>query len=162
MELLLHLELFTWWQATCRAIYGTGGFPDNALGCQCRFVLCLQPQGCRRRGVRASGSSQERIGKSGSFGMWHHPRAYVSNILVRPASSWSVPRRSGTPIRKSKEINPPVSIRRGEGAQMKWSRKLRCYPRVRPVCQENFGVASRVPSTVSHFNMECGTSLETL
>ena len=27
-------------------------FPDDARGCQCRFGLCLHPQGCLRRGVR--------------------------------------------------------------------------------------------------------------
>ena len=26
------------------------GFPDDARGCQCPFVLCLHPQGCLRRG----------------------------------------------------------------------------------------------------------------
>ena len=62
-------------------------FPDDARGCQCPFVLCLHPQGCLRRGVWASGSSQERTGKSGSFGVWHHPRGYISNFLVKPASS---------------------------------------------------------------------------
>ena len=41
---------------------------------QCPFVLCLHSLGCLRRGVRASGSFQERTGKSGSFGMWDHPR----------------------------------------------------------------------------------------
>ena len=48
---------------------------------------------------------------------------------------------------------------------MKWCRELRCSPRVRPVYQGTFGVASRVPSTVSHVKMERmerGTSLETL
>ena len=34
----------------------------------------LQPQGCLRRGVRASGPSQERTGESGAFGLWPHPR----------------------------------------------------------------------------------------
>ena len=29
-------------------------FPAVARGCQCPFVLCLHPQGCLRRGVRAS------------------------------------------------------------------------------------------------------------
>ena len=43
--------------------------------------------GCLRRGVRASGSPQVRTGKSGSFSMLHHPRGYVSNFLVRSASS---------------------------------------------------------------------------
>ena len=61
--------------------------PDNTRGCQCPFVLCLHQKGYLKRGVRALGSYQERTGKSGSFGMCHHPRGYVSNILVRPASS---------------------------------------------------------------------------
>ena len=29
---------------------------------------------CLRRGVRASGPSQERTGESGAFGLWPHPR----------------------------------------------------------------------------------------
>ena len=49
-------------------------FLDDARGCQCPFVLCLHPQGGLRRGVQASGPSQERTGESGSFSMWHHPR----------------------------------------------------------------------------------------
>ena len=49
-------------------------FPYYAWGCQYPFVLCLHTQGCLRRGVRASGPSQERTGASGAFGMWHHPR----------------------------------------------------------------------------------------
>ena len=48
-------------------------FADDARGWQCPFLLCLHPQGCLQRGVRASGSSQDRTGKSGSFGMWQHP-----------------------------------------------------------------------------------------
>ena len=31
-------------------------FADDARGWQCPFVLCLHPQGCLRRGVRASGT----------------------------------------------------------------------------------------------------------
>ena len=62
-------------------------FPDDAKGCQCRFVLCLHPQVCLRRGVRASGSYQEQTRKLGSFCIWHHPRGYVLNFLVRLASS---------------------------------------------------------------------------
>ena len=31
---------------------------DDARGWQCPFVLCLHPQGCLRRGIRASGPSQ--------------------------------------------------------------------------------------------------------
>ena len=51
---------------------------------------------------------------------------------------------------------------RGAGSQMKWSREPRCSSRVRPACGGTFWVASRVPSTVSTFQTERGTSLETL
>ena len=30
---------------------------------------------------------EEGTGKSGSFGMWNHPRGHVWNVVVRPASS---------------------------------------------------------------------------
>ena len=66
---------------------GPAGFLDDARGCQCPFVLCLHPQVFLQRGVLASGSFQEWTVKLGSFGMWHHPRGYVSNFLMRPASS---------------------------------------------------------------------------
>ena len=49
-------------------------FLDNARECQCPFVLCLHPQRCLRRVVRATGPSQEWTGKSRSIGMWHQPR----------------------------------------------------------------------------------------
>ena len=48
-------------------------FPDDARGCQCPVVLCLLPQGCLSRGVRASGSYQEWTRESGSFSMCYHP-----------------------------------------------------------------------------------------
>ena len=34
-----------------------------------------------------SGSYEEGTGKSGSYGMWNHPRGHVWNVFVRPASS---------------------------------------------------------------------------
>ena len=37
--------------------------PDDARGWQCPFVLCLHPQGCLRRGVRASGPSHAETGQ---------------------------------------------------------------------------------------------------
>ena len=30
---------------------------------------------------------QEGTGKSGSYGMWNHPRGHIWNVFVRPASS---------------------------------------------------------------------------
>ena len=95
-------------------------------------MLCFHPQVFLRKGVTASRSYQEQTGKSGSFGLWHHPRGYVSNFLVRPASSLGALERSGTPSRHSRGIDTPVTIMRG-GAQMKWFREPRCSFRVRPV-----------------------------
>ena len=104
-------------------------FPDDARGCQGLFVLCLHPQGCLRRGVWASGFYQKWTMESGSFSMWHHSRGYVSNFLLRKASSLGAPGWAGTPSRQSRGIYPPVVIRRGESHQMKWCRELRCSPR---------------------------------
>ena len=50
------------------------GVTSQTRGWQRPFVLCLHPPGCLRRGVRASGPSQERTGESGAFGLWPHPR----------------------------------------------------------------------------------------
>ena len=44
---------------------------------------------------------------------------------------------------------------------MKWGRDSRCSTRGNPAFQGTLGVASREPSTVSHFRTEHGTSLET-
>ena len=105
------------------------GFSGQCTGVLVTLLLCLHPQGCLRSGVRASGSYPERTAQSGSFGMWHHPRGYVSNFLLRKASSLGAPGWAGTPSRQSRGIYPPVVIRRGESDQMKWCRELRCSPR---------------------------------
>ena len=68
----------------------------------------------------------------------------------------------GYPFQTKQGINPPVAIQMAEGAQMKSCREPRCSPRVRPVRWKTFWVASWVPSTISHFKTERGTSLETL
>ena len=86
------------------------------------------------------------IFRKGSFGMWHYLRSHLS----------------GTPSRQSSGIDPPVEMRRTQGAQMKWFQEPQFSSRVRPVCRGTFWVASRVPSTVSNFKMERGTSLDTL
>ena len=119
----------------------------------------IHPQGCLLRGVQASGSYQQRAGQSESFGMWHHPRGYISNFLVRQASSWCALGRSVTPSTQSRRKDTPVAIRRGEGAQMRWCGEHGCYPRVRPVSWGTLGVPSWVPSTVLHFSRNVGLLL---
>ena len=95
----------------------------------------------------------------GSFRMWHHPRGYISNFLVRQASSWCALGRSVTPSTQSRRKDTPVAIRRGEGAQMMWCGEHGCYPRVRPVSWGTLGVPSWVPSTVLHFSRNVGLLL---
>ena len=71
-------------------------------------------------------------------------------------------RKVGCPF-QTKQGNRPSCLdkerRRGSG---EWCREPRCSSRVRPVWWGTFRVTSRVPSTVSTFKMERGTSLETL
>src|SRR5574341_317703 len=122
MELRLPLEMSPGREAACRAVFGTWGFfrtmnGKNAPSCG------LHSQAGVRRGVRASVSYQEGTRKSGSYGMWNHPRGHVWNVVVRPASSWGATGRSGTPSRQSRGVDPPVQIRRGERAQRRGCRK---------------------------------------
>ena len=91
--------------------------------------------------------------------MWLRPGGSVSNSLVRPASFGGGTGSSGNPSRQIREVDPPVEIRRGAGAQMKWCQEPQCSSRVRPVCRGTFWVASRVPSSVLTFKTERGTSL---
>ena len=49
--------------------------------------------------------------------------------------------KAGDPSRQRRGIDSPVAIRRGEGAQMKWGRNPRCYPRGKPACGGLLGVA---------------------
>src|SRR5574337_378710 len=80
MELRLPLEVSPGREATCRAVFGTwGSFPNDARK---NCPSCgLHSQAGVRRGVRASGSYQEGTGKSGSYGMWNHPRGHVWNVF---------------------------------------------------------------------------------
>ena len=94
--------------------------------------------------------------------MLNQPRGCVSNFFVRLASSCGATGRSRILSRQSRGVDPPVEIRRGEGAQMKWCRERRCSSRGTPVCRGTFWVACRVPITVSTLKTERGTSLETL
>ena len=79
-----------------------------------------------------------------------------TSIILRCAG------KAGNTFTQRRGIDSPVAIRRGDGAQMKWGRDPRCSTRGNPAFQGTLGVASREPSTVSHFRTEHGTSLETL
>ena len=48
-------------------------------GCWCAWLV---------RGENSvTPADQEGTGKSGSYGMWNHPRGHVWNVVVSPASS---------------------------------------------------------------------------
>src|SRR5574341_287249 len=81
MELRLPLEMSPGREAACRAVFGTWGFFRTMHG-KTAPSCSLHSQAGVRRGVRASGSYQEGTGKSGSYGMWNHPRGHVWNVLV--------------------------------------------------------------------------------
>src|SRR5574342_965790 len=86
MELRLPLEMSPGREAAGRAVFGTWGFFRTMHG-KSAPSCGLHSRGGVRRSVRAAGSYQEGTGKSGSYGMWNHPRGHVWNVLVRPARS---------------------------------------------------------------------------
>ena len=47
--------------------------PSTSYPQETMFVFYIGTQGCLERGVRISGSYQQRSRKSGSFRTWHHP-----------------------------------------------------------------------------------------
>src|SRR5574337_935705 len=126
MELRLPLEMSPGRDAACRAVFGTWVFFRTMHG-KTAPSCGLHSQVGVQRGVRASGSYQEGTGKSGCFATWRHARGHVWNVVVRPASSRGVTGRSGTPSRQSRGVDPPVEIRRVEGAQRKWCRKTSVF-----------------------------------
>ena len=66
-------------------IWNLGFFPNDARK-NCPFVL-TSFTGWSSERCPGMGSYQEGTGKSGSYGMWNHPRGHVWNVFVRPASS---------------------------------------------------------------------------
>src|SRR5574337_21881 len=126
MELRLPLEMSPGREATSRAVFGTWGF-FRTMHVKTAPSCGLHSQGGVRRGVRASGSYQEGTGKSGCFATWKHPGGHVWNVVLRRASSQGATGRSGTPSRQSRGVDPPVEIRRVEGAQRKWCRKTSVF-----------------------------------
>ena len=128
-------------------------FPDDARGCQCPFVLCLHPH-YLRIGVWASRSYQERIGKSRSFGMWHHHRGYVSNFLVRQPHLRCAG-KVGNPLQTKQGNRPSCRDQEGRRGSEKLCLEPRCSHRGRPVCRGTFGLHQvyQVPYQTSRWNV---------
>ena len=79
--------------------------PESLVTLATKHLLCQAPAQCRSEHLERvpaltehslntlsqrwgmAGAYQEGTGKSGSYGMWNHPRGHVWNVFVRPASS---------------------------------------------------------------------------
>src|SRR5574339_117551 len=92
MELRLPLEMSPGREAACRAVFGSWGFFRTMHG-KTAPSCGLHSQAGVRRGVRASGSYQEGTGKSGSYGMWNHPRGHAHDRLEKQLErqQWVLP-----------------------------------------------------------------------
>ena len=162
MELLLPLELFRGSQAPCRAVCGTCGCFQKMHGGVSAPSCCAFPHRVAFKEVSGHWVHfKSRPGNRGrsACGTTHVARLEFpreTSIILRCVG------RLGTPSTQSRGIDSPVAIRRGDGAQMKWCRDPRSSTPGNPAFQGTLGVASREPSTVSHFRTEHGTSLETL
>ena len=106
-------------------------FSDDARGWQCPFVLCLHPQGCLRRGVRAGSlASQRHPGKfpkvpgrrRGCSFMSDSLRPYESQHTRPPCPSPSPGVHSNTsPLsRYERELREPLVWRQGSQVPMRW------------------------------------------
>ena len=161
------------WNSACLSSSSRDYRPlvDLCLESACFSVLCMGVSVPLRVVHSSTGLLSKRCPGIGflradrEIGVFPHVAPPTSLRLEFPSETGLILRCAGnvgTPCRQSSGIDPPVAIRRGEGAQMRWCREPRCSPPVRPVCRGTFGVASKVQSTVSHFKMERKTSFETL
>src|SRR5574339_378313 len=120
MELRLPLEVFPGRQATCRAVFGTwGSFPDDARASHCPFVL-----------TSFTGWSSKRCPGIGFLSRGDREIGVLRNVEPPTRPRLECRRetgRSGTPSRQSRGVDPPVQIRRVEGAQRKWCGKTSVF-----------------------------------
>ena len=125
MELRLPLEVSPGREATCRAVFGTWGFfPDDARASHCPFVLTsftgLSAERCPGIGFLSSGDLE--------IGVLCNVEAPTRPRLECRRETGLIPTgRSGTPSRQSRGVDPPVEIRRVEGAQRMWCRKTSVF-----------------------------------
>src|SRR5574337_1074675 len=127
MELRLPLEVFPGRQATCRAVFGTwGSFPDDARASHCPFVLTSFTGWSSKRcpGIGFLSRGHREIGVLWNVEPPTRPRLECrreTGLILR------CDRKVGNPSRQSRGVDPPVQIRRGEGAQRKCCRKTSVF-----------------------------------
>ena len=127
MELRLPLEVSPGREATCRAVFGTwGSFPDDARAGHCPFVLTSftgwSSKRCPGIGILSRGDREIRVLRNVEPPT--RPRLECrreTGLILR------CDRRSGTPSRQSRGVDPPVQIRRVEEAPRKCCRKTSVF-----------------------------------
>src|SRR5574341_1084163 len=112
-------------------IWNLGLFPDDARASHCPFVL-----------TSFTGWTSERCPGIGFFSRGDREIGVLRNVeaptrprlecrretgLILRVDSPALSGRSGTPSRQSRGVDPPVEIRRGEGAQRQWCRKTSVF-----------------------------------
>src|SRR5574342_473136 len=119
MELRLPLEMSPGREAACRAVFGTWGFFPNDARKNCPFVL-----------TSFTGWSSERCPGIGFLSRFDREIGVLRKVEAPTRPRLECRRetgRSGTPSRQSRGVDPPVEIRRVEGAQRKWCRKTSVF-----------------------------------
>ena len=119
---------------------------DLCLESACFSVLCMGMSVPLRVVHSSTGLISKRCPGIGlradrEIGVFLHVAPPTSLRLEFPSETGLILRCAGnvgTPCRQSRGIDPPVAIRWGEGAQMRWCREPRCSPPVRPVCRGTF------------------------
>ena len=115
-------------------------FPDDARGSQCPFVLCFPhrvafEEVSGHRVLLKSGPGNRGLSACGTTHVGSLEFPHETGLILRCAA------KVMKPFQTSRGIDPPVAIRRGEVAQMKFCWEPRCFPQVRQVCRVTFGVA---------------------
>ena len=152
MELRLPLEVSPGREATCRAVFGTWGlFSDDARASRCPFVLTSFRGWSSERclGIGFLSRGDRVIGVLRNVEAPMRPRLECrreTGLILR------CDRKVGTPSRQSRGVDPPVEIRRVEGAQRQWCRKTSVFLSRETGMPGNFVGCIRVPSTVSTSN----------
>ena len=133
-------------------------FSKRCTGVQGPFFLCLHPQGCLRRSVRALGSFNSGPGN----GVFPHVATPTSLRLQFPRETGLILRcngKIGNPFQTKQENRHSCCNQEGRRGSndVVWGHG--CSPRVKHVCWGTLGVPSWVPSTVLHFSGNVGLLL---
>ena len=138
------LEVSPGREATCRAVFGTWGcFPDDARASHCPFVL-----------TSFTGWSSERCPGIGFFSRGDREIGVLRNVEAptrlrlecrrETGLILRCDRKVGNPFQTKQGVDPPVEIRRVEGAQRKWCRKTSVFLSREPGMPGNFVGAHQV------------------